>query len=242
MSRAARIGSRLLPFFGSLLNIAATCGSLVVSAWAIPPLLRWAVFDAVWSGTGRDCAAASGACWLYVGDKAAFFTFGFCPAVERWRASLAMLLMVIGVSTIPRFWRKGLLAGWVGVLTLVLWLLGGGVGLTSVVTDNWGGFPLTLLLATFGLAAGFPVGVVMALGRTCSLPFFRWMCTGLIELQRGVPFISLLFMANVMLPLFLSGQITPAKLARAEFWQPSVLARATLNGSATMSRATCSPP
>jgi general L-amino acid transport system permease protein len=117
---------------------------------------------------------------------------------------------------IPQFWHKALLAGWVGVLSLVLWLLGGGAGLSPVATDNWGGLPLTLLLATFGLAAGFPVGVLLALGRTSALPVFRWLCTGLIELQRGVPFISLLFMASVMLPLFLPEQITPEKLVRAE--------------------------
>jgi general L-amino acid transport system permease protein len=129
-----------------------------------------------------------------------------------------MLLMMglLGASMVPRFWRKGLLAAWAGTLALVLWLLGGGLGLSPVATDNWGGFPLTLLLATFGLAAGFPVGVMLALGRRSSLPFFRWLCTGLIELQRGVPFISLLFMASVMLPLFLPEEVTPTKLARAE--------------------------
>jgi general L-amino acid transport system permease protein len=218
MSGAATVVTRLRPFVGSPLNIAVTCASLVVIAWALPPLLRWAVFDAAWSGTSRDCATAAGACWIYVADKASFFIFGFYPAPERWRASLAMLAMggVIGASTIPQFWRKGLLACWAGVLILVLWLLGGGPGLSPVATDNWGGLPLTLFLATFGLAAGFPVGVLLALGRTSSLPLFRWLCTGLIELQRGVPFISLLFMASVMLPLFLPEQITPTKLARAE--------------------------
>ena len=218
MSRAATAKARLQPFFGAPFNTAATGLSLVAVAAALLPLLRWAVFDAVWSGTSRDCAIAQGACWIYVGDKVSFFTFGFYPDPERWRASLAMLLMIgtIAASMIPRFWHKGLLAAWVVGLALVLWLLGGGAGLMPVATDNWGGFPLTLLLATHGLAAGFPVGVLLALGRTSSLPLFRWLCTGLIELQRGVPFISLLFMASVMLPLFLPEQITPTKLVRAE--------------------------
>jgi general L-amino acid transport system permease protein len=218
MTSAATVGARLRPFVGSPASIVVTGLCVAAVAWVLPPLLHWAVLDAVWSGTGQNCATATGACWVYVATKASFFTFGFYPAAERWRATLAVLLMIslVGTSMVPRSWHKRLLAAWAGTLALVLWLLGGGFGLSPVVTDNWGGFPLTLLLATFGLAAGFPVGVLLALGRTSSLPLFRWLCTALIELQRGVPFISLLFMASVMLPLFLPGQVTPTKLARAE--------------------------
>jgi general L-amino acid transport system permease protein len=142
--------------------------------------------------------------------------FGFYPAAERWRPAVALVLLVgvMGGSLVPQFWGRGLLLAWPGALVAVVWLLGGGLGLGAVSQESWSGLPLTVLLASFGLACGFPIGILLALGRTSRLPFFRVVCTALIELQRGLPFVSLLFMASVMVPLLVPAGVTPGKLLR----------------------------
>src|SRR5262249_62051647 len=96
-------------------------------------------------------------------------------------------------------------------------LMGGGVlGLSLVPQGRWGGLPVTLILATFGLAFGFPLGVVVAVGRRSPLPAIKAICVLYVELIRGVPLVSLLFMASVMFPLFLPEGITVDKLLRAQ--------------------------
>ncbi len=88
--------------------------------------------------------------------------------------------------------------------------------LSYVETSLWGGLPVTLILATYGLAFAFPYGVLLALGRRSNLPLIKGLCVGFIELIRGVPLISLLIMASVMLPLFLPSGTTIDKFLRAQ--------------------------
>jgi general L-amino acid transport system permease protein len=115
------------------------------------------------------------------------------------------------------FWRPALALAWVVGLALIGVLMWGGVvGLPYVENERWGGLILTLLLSTIGLAAAFPLSILLALGRRSTLPVIRALCIGYIELIRGVPLISLLFMASVMLPLFLPAGVTVDKLARAQ--------------------------
>ena len=203
--------------FGSKLNVAVTLACLALLGWALPPLLRWAVLDAAWSGGPDACRAATGACWTYVGHKLGFFVFGYYPAAEHWRAAVALLLLLglLGASLVPRFWTRGLLLAWPLVLAGVVWVLGGGAGLAPVSAEAWSGLPLTVLIASFALVLGFPLGILLALGRTSRLPFFRLACTAFIELQRGLPLVSLLFMASVMMPLLVPEGVTPGKLLRA---------------------------
>ena len=202
----------------SPVNIAVTLACLVLLAWALPPLLRWALIDAAWSGGPEACRATAGACWPYVGAKAGVFVFGFYPAAERWRPLLALvvLLALLGGSLLPRLWGWRLLLAWPAALALVVWVMGGGLGLAPVPSEAWSGLPLTVLLASFALALGFPLGVLLALGRTSRLPFFRVACTGFIELQRGLPLVSVLFMASVLAPLLVPAGATPGKLLRAD--------------------------
>ena len=204
---------------GSPLNIAISLACLVVLALVAPPLVHWALLDAVWTGGPEACQGIAGACWSYVGQKFGFFIFGFYPGGQRWRpfAALVLLLALLGGSLVPRLWGRGLLLSWPAVLGLVVWVLGGGLGLPVVPQESWSGLPLTVLLASFALAAGFPAGVLMALGRTSRLPFFRAVCTVFVELPRGLPLISVLFMASVMIPLLVPAGITPSKLVRAWF-------------------------
>jgi general L-amino acid transport system permease protein len=93
---------------------------------------------------------------------------------------------------------------------------GGLLGLSFVSQDRWGGLPVTLILATFGLAFGFPLGILVALGRRSKLPAIRSLSVLYVELIRGVPLVSLLFMASVMFPLFMPAGFNIDKLLRAQ--------------------------
>ncbi len=101
-------------------------------------------------------------------------------------------------------------------MILVFWLMGGGLGLTPVRTEQWGGLPVTLILSVFGIAFGFPLGVVLALGRRSKLPIVKALSVAYIELVRGVPLITVLFMASVMFALFLPEQLRIDNLIRAQ--------------------------
>jgi len=94
-------------------------------------------------------------------------------------------------------------------------LTGGAFGLAPVATDKWGGLMLTLVVACVGMAASIPIGVLLALGRRSDMPVIRVLCVMFIEFWRGIPLITVLFMASVMLPLFLPPGMTFDKLLRA---------------------------
>ena len=186
--------------------------------------VRWAFVNAIWvvpdSQTGA-CRAIRGlgACWAVIPEKYRFILFGTYPFDQQWRPALATLLFMalFFVSSRRSFWRKELVLVWAAALTLIGLLMWGGVfGLTYVSQDRWGGLPVTLILATFGLAFGFPLGILVALGRRSKLPAIRSLCVLYVELIRGVPLISLLFMASVMFPLFMPDGFNIDKLLRAQ--------------------------
>jgi general L-amino acid transport system permease protein len=216
--------------FGAWWSTAVTLllGWLVLRwAWG---LIDWGVVHAVWSVPqtaqgGPDparCRAlqGAGACWAVIGDKARFILFGQYPYAAQWRPALCVVLFIAlyAVSASRRFWRRELGLVWLGVLALILALMWGGfAGLAFVPNDQWGGLPITLLLSTFGLALAFPLAVLVALGRRSrELPVVRLLCVLYVELIRGVPLISLLFMASVMFPLFMPEGMNPDKLLRAQ--------------------------
>ncbi|MFO1128421.1 MAG: amino acid ABC transporter permease [Rhodospirillales bacterium] len=205
--------------FSSPWNTALTLVALWLLLQALPPLISWAFIDAVWTGgSPADCRDATGACWTMVEQKHRFILFGLYPFNEHWRPLLAVALFigVIAVSCYPPFWRSWLLALWVLVLTSCAVLMWGGVlGLSFVPTDLWGGLPLTLILAAVGMIGSFPLAILLALGRRSEMPAIRAVCVGFIEFVRGVPLISVLFMASVMFPLFLPEGVTINKLLRA---------------------------
>ena len=191
-------------------------------AWKlVPPFAGWAFLDAVWAGDAKACreARGHGACWAFISEKHRFILFGTYPYEEHWRPALGILIMLAlyTVSALRRFWQPRLALFWIIGLTLVGVLMwGGAFGLRYVENERWGGLLLTLLLATFGLAFAFPLAILLALGRRSELPVIKGFCVGYIELIRGVPLISLLFMASVMLPLFLPEGVTIDKLLRAQ--------------------------
>jgi general L-amino acid transport system permease protein len=215
--------------FGSWWSSAVTIllGYLLVR-WLFS-FVDWALVTAVWSvptaanplETAAPCRAPGvGACWAVIGDKWRFILFGRYPYDAQWRPALCVLLFIglYGVSASRTFWRKELLYVWVGTLAVIALLMWGGVlGMDYVPQDEWGGLPITLILATFGLAFAFPLAVVVALGRrSTALPAVKVLCVAYVELIRGVPLISLLFMASVMFPLFMPEGLNPDKLLRAQ--------------------------
>jgi len=178
----------------------------LILLWLLPRLFQWAITNAVWNGNYETCHAASGACWAVVREKFRFILFGRYPHEEHWRALLgtAMLLGLILASCTRAFWRPWLVTLWVGVLVVYLALMRGGfAGLRFVETDLWSGLPLTILLASLSMVMAFPIAVCIALGRRSNMPAIRSLCTVYVELIRGVPLISVLFMASFMFPLLM---------------------------------------
>lgn len=219
-SLAAKLAARLQPLFATPLSVLATVLILGGLFLGLPPLLDWLWFDARFSGSGSQaCQHAAGACWAFIGDKYRLILFGLYPFDEQWRPLLACVLLVaiVLVSAVPRYWGKRLAWAWVCCLVAVAVLMWGGVlGLPYIENRLWGGLPLTLILATFGIGLAFPLGVLLALGRRSQMPIVRALSVTYIELIRGVPLISLLFMASVMFPLFLPDGWDVDKLLRAQ--------------------------
>ena len=214
--------------FSSWLSTAVTLllGYLIVR-WTIG-FIDWAFLNAIWSvpvvnGQAQTAACREikgvGACWAVITEKHRFILFGTYPYEEHWRPLVACFLFVglYIVSAMRRFWNWRLIPIWLGTLTLIGVLMWGGIlGMTFVPQERWGGLPITLILSTFGLAFAFPIAVLVALGRRSKLPAIKTLCVLYVELIRGVPLISLLFMASVMFPLFLPEGMNIDKLLRAQ--------------------------
>jgi general L-amino acid transport system permease protein len=198
--------------------------------WVVPSLVDWLFIKAVWHGTDRSfCATVaqggtqpdgwSGACWAFVGSKFDQIIYGRYPLDERWRPTLVGILFILFLvpMLVPSAPKKGLNAI---LLFLVLpvvsfFLLCGGFGLEYVDTALWGGLMVTLIISYFGMIVSFPAGILLALGRRSKMPIIRTVCVLFIEIIRGVPMVLVLFMASVMLPLFLPTGWNIDKLLRA---------------------------
>src|SRR3989304_1299346 len=208
--------------FSSWPNALATLAALWLLWRLVPPFIDWAFLDAIWHAPdSKPCRAAAGegACWAFIAEKHRFILFGTYPYEQHWRPAAACLFLVSLwiAAALRRFWNWGLVPLWAAGLAAGGALMWGGVlGLSYVENERWGGLILTLLLTTFGLAIAFPLSILLALGRRSGMPVIQGLCVGFIELIRGVPLISLLFMASVMLPLFLPQGVTIDKLLRAQ--------------------------
>jgi general L-amino acid transport system permease protein len=194
--------------FGDWRNASITLLMLALAAWWLPGFIDWAFLKAVVAADADRCQAARGlgACWGVVTEKYRLIIFGRYPFEQQWRPEVATLAMValLMASCVRLFWRPWLALLWVAVLALFFGLMYGGVaGLPVVSTDRWGGLPLTVLLATLSIVLAFPLAVLVALGRRSRMPAIRTLCVIYVELIRGVPLISVLFMASFMFPLFM---------------------------------------
>lgn len=205
--------------FGSVGNTLLTVAMLALFASCLPVLLRWAVFDATWwAASPAACRAAGGACWAFVHEKFRLVLFGRYPFEEQWRPLIALLLtigLVLAGSSLRFGWRSVVAGGLAGLLAVIVLMRGGVLGLSLVPTDLWGGLPLTVFLAVGGIIGAFPIAVALALGRRSELGVIRGISVVYIEMVRGVPLVSVLFMASFMIPLFLPGKLQVDALLRA---------------------------
>lgn len=203
--------------FSSLTTLLLLAGAL---HW-LPGLIDWLLIQAVFKPDAGACQAAhhAGACWGVVAEKYRFILFGRYPHAEQWRPLLAtaLLLLAIGAGGLRLLPRAPLLAAWALALAGFFGLMGGGhFGLSPIASDQWGGFPLTLLLATLGMLLAFPLAVLVALGRQSTLPLLRSLCTVYVELVRGVPLISVLFLASFLFPIILPQGLSVDVLLRVQ--------------------------
>jgi len=203
----------------SLIQITLSLLLLALLLYLGWPLLNWLFFKAQFTGADRSACTGEGACWVFVRARFDQFIFGFYEISERWRPGVVTLLWIFGF--IPLRWtacpgRKWLVPFMLIFLPLSSWFIlrGGFWGLPLVETSRWGGLMLTLLISSIGISLSLPFGIVLALGRRSSLPLLRWLTITFIELWRGVPLITVLFMASVMLPLFLPPGVEFDKLLR----------------------------
>ena len=223
--RAAPAGTRgpllwlRMNLFGDWKSAITTIALLGLAAAWLPGVADWVVLRAVFAPSLPECSAArgTGACWGVVAEKYRLIILGRYPFAEQWRpvAATVLLFGLLVVSCTRRCWKPWLPPLWFGVFAAVYVLMRGGVfGLTLVTTDLWGGLPLTVMLATLSIVLAFPVSIAVALGRRSRLPAIRTLCTVYIELIRGVPLISLLFMASFLFPLFMPVGKSPDVLLR----------------------------
>jgi general L-amino acid transport system permease protein len=216
---AARLRTRL--FFSP----GATALTLILVgliAWATWHALDWGVLRAVAAPDYSACKAARhGACWGFVAEKWRLILFGRYPYEQQWRPALATgtVLAMLFASASPALWsRRGaraLALGWALAFALFFTLMAGGVlGLDAVGSDRWGGLPLTVILTLIGITVSAPIGIALALARRSSLALLRSLAAGYIELVRGVPLITVLFVATFVFPLVL-----PAGWRLDPFWR-----------------------
>ncbi len=208
--------------FSTPLNSAFTGLTLAFLILVVPGLLDFTLFSAVWSGGPDACRAnTDGACWAFIGARFPQFVYGVYEASERWRVNIVLAIFFIGIAALAYEGtpRRNLIA--LGMLVVfpifsVIMLSGGVFGLEVVTTTNWGGFLLTLVIASFGIVVSLPLGCLLAFGRQSdNVPLIRTLCIIFIEFWRGVPLITVLFMASFMFPLFLPSDVSIDILLRA---------------------------
>ncbi|MCE0492573.1 amino acid ABC transporter permease [Vibrio salinus] len=214
------MGWMLKNLFNSPLNTILTFVIAFFACKGIISVFDWAILDANWIGTTRDACTKSGACWVFISVRFEQFMFGFYPEAELWRpklffATLAILTALLAYHKTPK-------RTWIFLFTVTIYpflmaeLLEGTLfGLPVVEPHKWGGLLITLIIALVGIVVSLPIGILLALGRRSDMPVIRSLSTVYIEVWRGVPLITVLFMASVMLPLFLSHGAEANKLVRA---------------------------
>ena len=232
--------------FSSPLNIILTLLSIGAVLWVVPGLVQFMLIDAVWSATSsKDCLAdvvkhPVGACWGFVTARFGYLVYGQYPDAERWRVDLFFALEALGIFWILSRKTPFKIAGFAYfflVFPVVGFILLSGmssIGLPTVQTHYWGGFLVTIVISTVGIVASLPIGILLALGRRSAMPIARLVSVIMIEFVRGVPLITILFMANVMFPLFVPEGWRPDSLLRVlvgvGFFSAAYMAEAVRGG------------
>lgn len=213
--------------FSTPFNIALTILIVLFLAWIIPDMLRFLVFDAVWTGTDREACLITaerpvvGACWPFAFERLPYFIYGSYPIPERWRVDV--FFVVLAVAIVWLLWLNaprrdlGVVYAFIVTPLLSFILLSGWplIGLPKVDTVLWGGVLVTIVVSAVGIVFSLPIGILLALGRQSKMPAVKLFSVMFIEFVRGVPLVTVLFMASVMLPLFVPEHLSPDKLLRA---------------------------
>ena len=226
LSEAGIVGWLRQNLFSSIPNTILTLATIAFVWLIAPPIFKFFITDSVWNGEDREACLSKngveiGACWAFVRARWSYFMYGQYPIDERWRVDLTGVLAIIGVVWLlaPRIPQKvwGSLYFFVIFPAIAFILLSGweAVGLKTITTNLWGGLLVTLVIASVGIVFSLPIGIALALGRRSNLPIIKFLSVVFIEFVRGVPLITVLFMANVMLPLFLPEGMRPDNLLRA---------------------------
>ncbi|MBS9782231.1 MAG: amino acid ABC transporter permease [Arcobacter sp.] len=201
--------------FSDVFSSILTLISFYILYLTVPPLLDWLIFDATWSGTKEEITG-DGARWIFIFEKFNQFIYGFYPQEEYYRPNLILALFVISIIAFKKISAIQVKIAIVVLFPIISFvLLYGGLGLEVVPTSKWGGLLLTIVIASVGIIASFPIGVLFALGRQSNMPIIRTISVMYIEFIRGVPLITLLFMSSVILPLFFPEGVDFDKLLRA---------------------------
>ena len=244
--------------FSSVKDTILTIMGLSLIVWFLPGLINWLFVNAVWTGTDRTfCTTAvqgglqpdgwSGACWAFVDAKLQQFLYGRYPVDERWRVQLVALVFVLLlipmlIGKLPHKMLNAFLLFIVFPVFTYFLLVGGSFGLPHVETSLWGGLLVTLILSVVGISVSLPMGILLALGRRSNMPVIKALCVIFIEVIRGVPLVALLFMASVMLPLFMRqapalisfcGHLSACRCSLRPIWLrlSAVVCRLSLRGS-----------
>jgi general L-amino acid transport system permease protein len=185
----------------------------------VPSLLNWVFFDANFLGNTKEDCTGDGACWVFVKVWFNRFMYGMYPDAEQWRINFSFLVLlgsIFAIFVLPIRFKKFIILFLLFVFPVIaLNLISGGIfGLKWIETGAWGGLSLTFIVSAFALIFCFPIGVFLALGRRSDLPAIKYSSIGFIELWRGVPLITVLFMSAVMFPMFLPDGTYMDKLMR----------------------------
>ena len=217
-------GIRILDNFNK--NVNSTTFNAVLTLLIIfiffkytPPLLNWLIFDADFVGSAKEDCTSDGACWVFVKVWFKRFMYGMYPNPEQWRINTAffILFVLIGAAFfVPPKYKKYIILFMLFIYPIIgIKLISGGIfGLKWIETGAWGGLSLTLIVSAFALILCFPIGMFLALGRRSELPVIKYSSIGFIEIWRGVPLITVLFMSAVMFPMFLPDGTYMDKLMR----------------------------
>jgi len=184
-----------------------------------PPLLDWLIFDADFTGSTKEDCTSDGACWVFVKVWFKRFMYGMYPNPEQWRINAAFLILFTLIGTaffVSHKYKKYIILFMLFIYPIIgIKLISGGIfGLKWIETGAWGGLSLTLIVSAFALILCFPIGMFLALGRRSELPVIKYSSIGFIEIWRGVPLITVLFMSAVMFPMFLPDGTYMDKLMR----------------------------
>ena len=217
-------GIRILDNFNK--NVNSTTFNAVLTLLIIfiffkytPPLLNWLIFDADFVGSAKEDCTSDGACWVFVKVWFKRFMYGMYPNPEQWRINTAFFILfaLVGAAFfVPPKYKKYIILFMLFIYPIIgIKLISGGIfGLKWIETGAWGGLSLTLIVSAFALILCFPIGMFLALGRRSELPAIKYSSIGFIEIWRGVPLITVLFMSAVMFPMFLPDGTYMDKLMR----------------------------